>query len=174
MPLHLWCHCIVCLCPHRSSPSNHKKSIGQDDTLWDRTVLSVQNIIELLGDVCTIHTSLSKISFMIRLRELQWILCYVQLWQTCTWNIWREKLYGLPPPLPDISSGMWRTLLSFNSRPIKIFLDHINSIDPVIQFTVEGNQDNGAIPFLDTLVTPHTDHSLSITVYCKPTHTDQY
>ena len=55
----------------------------------------------------------------------------------------------------------------------QIFLDHINSIDPAIQFTVKGNQKNGAIPFLDTLVTPQADHSLSITVYCKPTCTDQ-
>ena len=54
------------------------------------------------------------------------------------------------------------------------FLDHINSIDPAIKFTVEGNQGNGAIPFLDTLVTPQADNSLSITVYYKPTHTDQY
>ena len=56
----------------------------------------------------------------------------------------------------------------------QVFLDHINSIDPAIKFTVECNQDNGAIPFLDTLVTPQADHSLSITVYHKPTHTDQY
>ena len=54
------------------------------------------------------------------------------------------------------------------------FLDHINSIDPVIKFTVEGIQGNGAIPFLDTLVSPKADNSLSITVYCKPTHTGQY
>ena len=54
------------------------------------------------------------------------------------------------------------------------FLEHTNSIDPAIKFTVEGNQGNGSIPFLDTLVTPEEDNSLSITVYCKPTHTDQY
>ena len=54
------------------------------------------------------------------------------------------------------------------------FLDHINSIDPAIKFTFEGKQRNGAIPFLDTLVTSEADNSLSITVYCKPTHTDQY
>ena len=54
------------------------------------------------------------------------------------------------------------------------FLEHINSIDPAIKFTVEGNQENGPIPFLDTLVTPEADNSLSITVYHKPTHTDQY
>ena len=56
----------------------------------------------------------------------------------------------------------------------QLFLDHINSIDPAIQFTVKGKQDNGAIPFLNTLVTPQTDHSLSITGYHKLTHIDQY
>ena len=54
------------------------------------------------------------------------------------------------------------------------FLEHINSINPAIKFTVEGIQGNGAIPFLDTLITPLADNSLSITVYHKPIHTDQY
>ena len=54
------------------------------------------------------------------------------------------------------------------------YLDHINCTDPAIKFTAEGTQGNGAIPFLDTLVTPLADNSLSITVYHKPTHTDQY
>ena len=40
-------------------------------------------------------------------------------------------------------------------------------------FTIEGTQANGIIPFLDTLVTLQADNSLSITVYYKPTHTDQ-
>ena len=67
------------------------------------------------------------------------------------------------------------TLGSFNNKPTSYFLlDHINSIDPNIKFTVEGNQENGAIPLLDTLVKPEADNSLSIKVYCKPTHTDQY
>ena len=52
------------------------------------------------------------------------------------------------------------------------FLDHINSIDPAIKFTEEGTQGNGAIPLLDTLITPLADNS--ITVYHKPKHTDQY
>ena len=45
---------------------------------------------------------------------------------------------------------------------------------PVIKFTVEGNQQNGTIPFLDTFLKPETDNALSITVCRKPTQTDQY
>ena len=56
----------------------------------------------------------------------------------------------------------------------QLFWDHINSIDPSIKLTVKGNLDNGAIPFLDTLVKPEADNSLSIMVYHKPTHTDHY
>ena len=54
------------------------------------------------------------------------------------------------------------------------FLQHINSVDPAIRFTVEDNKEDGSIPFLDTIVKPGVDGSLSISVYRKPTHTDQY
>ena len=54
------------------------------------------------------------------------------------------------------------------------FLQHINSVDPAIKFTVEDNKEDRSIPFLDTIVKPEADGSLSITVYRKPTHTDQY
>ena len=54
------------------------------------------------------------------------------------------------------------------------FLQHINSVDPAIRFTVEDNKEDGSIPVLDTIVKPEADGSLSITVYRKPTHTDQY
>ena len=54
------------------------------------------------------------------------------------------------------------------------FLQHINSVDPAIQFTVANNKEDGAIPFLDTIVKPEADGTLSITVHRKPTHTDQY
>ena len=54
------------------------------------------------------------------------------------------------------------------------FLQHINSVHSAIKFTVEDNKEDGSIPFLDTIVKPEVDGSLSITVYRKPTHTDQY
>ena len=36
----------------------------------------------------------------------------------------------------------------------KGFLQHINSVDPAIKFTVEDNKEDGSIPFLDTIVKP--------------------
>ena len=54
------------------------------------------------------------------------------------------------------------------------FLQHINSVDPAIKFTVEDNKEDDSIPFLDTIVKPEENGGLSITVYRKPTHTDQY
>ena len=54
------------------------------------------------------------------------------------------------------------------------FLQHINSVDPAIKFTVEDNKEDGSIPVSDTIVKPEVDGSLSITAYRKPTHTDQY
>ena len=54
------------------------------------------------------------------------------------------------------------------------FLQHINSVDPAIQFTTEEQKQDGSMPFLDILVTPQEDGTLTTRVYRKPTHTDQY
>ena len=54
------------------------------------------------------------------------------------------------------------------------FLSHTNSVDPSIQFTVEGTRSDGSMPFQDTLVIPQTDGTFTTGVYRKPTHTDLY
>ena len=53
-------------------------------------------------------------------------------------------------------------------------LQHIKSQDPHIQFTTEELNQEGALPFLDTLVSPGPNNTLVTTVYRKPTHTNQY
>ena len=52
-------------------------------------------------------------------------------------------------------------------------LDYLNSVRPSIRFTVEVEKDRG-LPFLDTLLQMRKDDGLDVTVYRKPTHTDQY
>ena len=54
------------------------------------------------------------------------------------------------------------------------FLQHLNSIHQNIKFTCEEVRDDGSMPFLDILITPTEDGSLSTSVFRKPTHTDLY
>ena len=53
-------------------------------------------------------------------------------------------------------------------------LQHINSQNPHIQFTTHEPNQEGALPFLDTLVSPHPNNTLVTTVYRKATYTDWY
>ena len=53
------------------------------------------------------------------------------------------------------------------------FTDHINNIDSCINFTREIEKDH-TIAFLDLLVTRKEDNTISLSIYRKPTHTNQY
>ena len=53
------------------------------------------------------------------------------------------------------------------------FLQHLNSQQPTIRFTMEIEKDN-TIPFHETTVTRDSDSLLTTTVYRKPNHTNQY
>ena len=52
-------------------------------------------------------------------------------------------------------------------------LEHINNLHPQTQFTKE-EESNSSPPFLDTLVQRNHDKSISVKIYRKPTHTNQY
>ena len=52
-------------------------------------------------------------------------------------------------------------------------LNHLNSIDPNIKFTIEPLNEQGAIPFLETFPRP-SGTQIVTSVYRKPTHMDRY
>ena len=52
-------------------------------------------------------------------------------------------------------------------------VNYLNSIDPHIKFTAEQQNEEGAIPFLDTLPKPKGE-GISVSVNRKPTHSDRY
>ena len=62
------------------------------------------------------------------------------------------KFYGLPKVHKE------NTPL----RPKEELLNHINSVDNAIQFTVEEAKEDGSIPFLDTLIIPEQNGTFSI------------
>ena len=74
---------------------------------------------------------------------------------------------------------MWKRFLDDTFIVIKAahkqeFLEHINSIDHHIKFTIEDSKPDGSMFFLDMMITLKEDGRLSTTVYRKPTHTDLY
>ena len=92
---------------------------------------------------------------------------------------------------PHFYSGCWMVIPNATCKPkiwkryvddiytasdrdhVNGFLQHKNSLQPTIRFTMKIAKDN-TIPFLDTAVTRDSGGLLTITVYRKPTHTDQY
>ena len=66
------------------------------------------------------------------------------------------------------------TFVVIESSRKEEFLDHINNLDPHIQFTTEDAKTDGSLPFLGTLIHKQPDNPLSTSVYRKPTHTDLY
>ena len=65
------------------------------------------------------------------------------------------------------------TCTAFPANSLQRFLDHLNSAEPSICFTLEVDSE-GKRPFLNILLQHDLDGSISMTVYRKPMHTDRY
>ena len=65
------------------------------------------------------------------------------------------------------------TFVVIKKQYLDEFTNHINSQNEYIKFTCDLAKD-GELPFLDTVVKQSDDGTLSVSVYRKPTHTDQY
>ena len=77
------------------------------------------------------------------------------------------------PPPPFWKRYVDDTFTVLPEDQVDRFLDHLNTVEPSIKFTME-KESNSSLSFLDTLVTHHDDGSLSTSVYRKKTHTDRY
>jgi hypothetical protein len=77
-----------------------------------------------------------------------------------------------------VSLSFWKRFVddvisAVSRNEIDILLQHLNYIEPSIQFTVE-REINGHLAFLDLNVHRTVEGKLETDVYHKPTHTDKY
>ena len=152
-----------------------KDLLVKDNTLKERTVMEVEDIILLL-EFCLKNT---YFSFQGQFYEQVEGAAMGSPVSPIVANLYMEyleqkALSTAPNPPKFWGRYVDDTFVTHKEANKQSFLQHINSVDPAIRFTVEDNKEDGSIPFLDTIVKPEAGGSLSITVYRKPTHTDQY
>ena len=168
MPQLLWCYSSVHLSPSRSSLEHYQLSTGKRPTLKERTVMSVGDIIPLL-EFCLKNTYFSFHEQV----EGAAMESPVSLIIANLYMVYFEQKTLSTAPTPYVMEPVCGWHFCY-PKGRKSFLQHINSVDPAIHVTVENNKQDGVIPFLDTIVKPEAGGNLSITVYRKPTHMDQY
>ena len=82
-----------------------------------------------------------------------------------------EQALTSAPCMPKIWKHYVDDTFTILSRDkVDIFLQHLNSQQPTICFTLE-TETNNTIPFLDKLVTRDSDGYLSTSVYCQKAYT---
>ena len=146
----------------------------KDHTLKERTILAVSDIILLLESCLKI----TYFSFQDQFYEQVAGAAMGSPVSLIAANLYMEYLEQKGLSIAPHHPRFWCRLVDgtfvIHKKVNKQgFPQHINSVDPAIKFTVEDNKEDESITFLDTIVKPEADGTLSINVYRKPTHTDQ-
>ncbi|KAL9971531.1 hypothetical protein ACROYT_G017705 [Oculina patagonica] len=151
-----------------------KDLLSNDVTLQDRSTIPVSDIVDLL-DFCLSTTNfkynnnhyqqifgtamgspVSAVMANLVMEDLEKRALSTSLSQPCFW-----KRY-----VDDVCAAV-------KSNLVLTLQNHLNSIEPSIQFTVERETER-KISFLDVTVCRQDDGQLSTKVYRKPTHTERY
>ena len=151
--------------------SSATNRLRYDDSLWQRTSLPLEDITDLL-------------SFC--LKTTQFVFegtYYKQVFRTAMGspvsaviaNLVMEDIEHRALTTAPVNPSFWKRFVddvisAVSQDEIVVLLQHLNSIEPSIQFTVERETD-GKLPFLDTRVQRTTDGRLETVVYRKPTNT---
>ena len=145
-----------------------------DDSLWQRTSLPLEDITDLL-------------SFCLNTTQFEFEgTYYKQVFGTAMGspvsaviaNLVMEDIEHRALTTALVSPSFWKRFVddvisAVSQDEIVVLLQHLNSIEPSIQFIAE-RETVGKLPFLDTYVQRTTDGKLETVVYRKPTNTDKY
>ena len=151
-----------------------REKLTADPSLEERTCIPVDNLMEMLT-FCVETTYFGMGSDIYRQEEglamgspLSPVLANVYM------EYFEEMALGSTPLKPS----MWLRyvddtfILWPHQEDVQVLMDHVNSIRPSIQFTMEKEQDN-RLSFLDVLIT-RTEQGFRSSVYRKPTFTGLY
>ena len=152
-----------------------QKLLQEDKELQQRTTMSVENITTLL-EFCLKSTYFTPQTRFFEQQEGAAMGSPISpiVANLCMEEFETKAISSSPHP-----PYLWRrfvddTFTIIKSSEKERFLEYLNTMDPNIQFTSEESREDGSMFFLDILITPKEDGSLSTTVYRKPTHTDLY
>ena len=146
-----------------------KDLLEKDHTLKERTVMEVRDIILLL-EFCHKNTYFSFQGQFYK--QVEGVAMGSSI-SPIVANLYMEYLEQRALMTAPNPPRFWHrfvddTFVIHMEANKQGFLQHINSVDPAIRFTVEDNKEDGSIPFMDTIVKPEADGTLSITVNRKP------
>ena len=150
-----------------------KHKLQQDPTLPQRTSMSIQQITSLLDFCLTNNYFLFQGKYYEQVQSAAMGSPISHLIGNLFMEEFEVKALSTCPHPPFLLRFMDDTFVITKAEHSQELLQHINSQDPHIQFTVEPTQ-QGSLPFLDTLVTIEPNNTFGTTGYRKPTHTDQY
>ena len=161
--------------PVKSALEVVKKKLEQDTELHQRTTMSIQNIMDWL-EFCLCNT---YFLFQGNYFEQTQGAAMGSPVSPVLANLYKESFEDRALSSAVNPPRWWKrfvddTFVILKRDHKEEFLLHINSVDPSIQFTTEEQKEDGSMPFLDILVTPQEDGTLTSKVYRKPTHTDLY
>ena len=151
-----------------------KSLLSRDRTLVDRTTLSVDNICDLLSLVLTN----TYFSFNGKFYQQKFGMAMGSPVSPIVANIFMQDLETKAVQYSEFIPKIWYryvddTFVIIEKQHEDYFFEHINLINPSIQFTKELESDH-KLPFLDVLIHRDISGTLNTTVYRKPTHTNQY
>ena len=150
-----------------------QRRLEEDETLMERTELSPTHVTHLL-ELCLRTTYFKFQGSYYEQRDGAVMGSPVS---PVVANIYMEMFEELALRTAEHPPRIWKryvddTFCVMKKTDVEGFLSHLNSLCPTIFFTME--QEDGKLPFLDTLLHHKTDGSLDISIYRKPTHTDRY
>ena len=151
-----------------------EKHLKEDTDLHSRTDMKRQHIISLLRFCLN-----SYFSFQGRFYQQTEGAAMGSPISPIVANLFMEDLEVQAIQTSSTPPSLWKRVVDDTFTIIKkedrnSFLHHLNSIHQNIKFTSEDIRDDRTMPFLDILITPKEDGSLSTSVFRKATHTDLY